>query len=177
MKPRSNSQRLAVSIKKINIRQQSGISLIEVLVALLLVSIAGFSVLTMSSFSMKETNSIRYEVSADYLGQALLARIKTNATLSNQALYQFNSDTAITNTADCDLGCNPLEIARLDSTEWSQEAKDLLPEAQYKTWWVDNQIMLAISWEGPVQEKSSSACPLTDDDAKTCRVYVASVSL
>lgn len=151
----------------------NGISLIEVLVALLLVSIAGFGVLAMSGFSTKESNSLRFEISADYLGRSLLSRAKTNIETNNKAIYTFDSNSIITKPDNCTAGCDATTVARLDIAEWAQEARTILPEVQYQTWWQGDQLHVAIAWTGPVKNNESKDCPFQIKSNQACRVYSA----
>ena len=154
-----------------------GVSLIEVLVALLLVSISGFSVLAMSSFSTQESNSLRFEITADYLGRSLLSRVQANANQDNRAIYTFDTNTGSTEAAgDCINGCSSIAVAKVDVSEWTAEVKSILPEVRYQTWWEMNQLHIAIAWVGPIRNNSALNCPFKTNPNEACRVYTANIA-
>lgn len=156
---------------------QTGVSIIEVVVTLLIISVAGFGVLSMSTFATQESNSLRFEVTADYLGRSLLSRIQVNAVAANKNLYVFDSNAAGSNAMECAEGCNPAQIAALDKAEWISEAQYQLPDVQFRTWWEGNQIKLALAWTGPIERPIAADCPLTLANNQTCQIYTASVLL
>lgn len=154
-----------------------GMSLIEVLVALLLVTITGFGVLSMINFSTQESHYLRFEMTADHLGRALLSRVQANGSALNKDIYATDNTQSSPQAQDCTSGCNPEAIARLDLAEWSAEVSQLLPNAQYRTWWEGNVIRLAIAWQDPSNASPETDCPLSLDEGSACKVYTASVAL
>lgn len=155
----------------------AGVSLIEVLVALLLVSVAGFSILSMTSFANQDSNSLKFEMSADYLARGILSRAEVNASTTNKNTYTFDSDTLNpTEAPDCTSGCSNDEIAVLDIHEWAKEAKDLLPAVQYKSWWTANELHLAIAWHGPIKLEQEKGCPFAKAEQIACKVYTTTIA-
>lgn len=156
--------------------KQTGVSMVEVLVGLLLVSIVGFSVLAMSAFATQESNQLRQELTADYLARTLLSRMQANITPNTVSLYEFNS--AVTSGPDrCDQGCTPADIARLDVKEWTSTAEAMLPNVRYRTWSDNGHLNVAIAWQGPKASLANQSCPLTISDNDTCRTYSAVIPI
>jgi type IV pilus assembly protein PilV len=120
-------------------RQQAGFSLIEVLVAILvlMVGILGVAGMQMVSF---QTNQAAYARSqAIYLAQDIFDRIRANPTgYATSTVYDnvlstssgtIPNDPACVTTAG---GCTPAQMAQQDVREWADNFVDVFSSTDYR---------------------------------------------
>lgn len=105
--------------------RQRGVSLIEVMMAVLifsagLIGLAGLMVMSMRS---NQTGYQRTQVA--YLARNMADRMSANAI----ALWSgsYNGTYPVTTTQSCDAGCSPTQLAKYDQYMWSSQLKTFLP--------------------------------------------------
>jgi len=150
-------------------RRQSGVSLIEVLVTLLILSISGLGMLGMSSLASKEVNQLKLDTTASQLGQALMARSLNHMTQTNAQVFTFDQNRALT-AVDCQQGCNAQQLAQLHVSDWRQAVNTALPRARYATRLIDGALILDLAWAGPTQTVGQ-ACDLQLADDEHCAQF------
>lgn len=150
-------------------RRAQGFSLIEVLIALVILSVGLLGIAAMVSVSMKSKNGSYLRTQALALSSAILDRMRANHTTAVTNGYDGN--TAPTSPTSCNgvapLTCTPAQIAAMDLYEWHTELLNLLgSDATYSitTTGVSqeyNKVTVIISWnDSPTNGtlNGSSAC-------------------
>jgi len=109
-----------------------GFSLIEVLIALVILSVGLLGIAAMVGISMKSKSSSYYRTQALALSGAILDRIRANRATAITGGYNIvvDASTPFTGSAqDCNgtgATCTPAEIATMDLYDWNRELVTLL---------------------------------------------------
>lgn len=115
----------------VNRSRQSGMGMIEVLVALLVLAIGLMGVLGMETRGLQSNQAGYYQSQAMFLAQDILERIRAN----REAIDSYVIDFGAGSTGDCQTDtatCKPTEMAASDLYYWKQSLKDLLPSGDGK---------------------------------------------
>ena len=110
-------------------RVQSGFTLVEVLVAVLVLSIGLVGVAALQGVSLKNTQSAFMRSQATALAYDLADRMRANVLSARLGLY--DPSTAATETAcKSTTGCTPQNMAKHDLAEWNAAVATYLPMGQ-----------------------------------------------
>lgn len=136
-------------------KRVSGFSLIEVLIALVILSVGTLGIAAMMAVSLKNKNSSYSRAQASDLAYTILDRMRANRATAIQHGYdialganpvQYPPDGCIGIAADC----SPSQIADLDLTQWKSSIADILPSGDGSVRTVElNQITeatITIQW-------------------------------
>jgi len=109
--------------------RQSGFTLIEVLVAVIVLSIGLVGVAGLQVVSLKNNQSAFMRSQASALAYDLADRMRANVPGANAAMYDPDAAAA---TANCKTatGCTTQEMAQNDLFEWDAAIATYLPEGQ-----------------------------------------------
>ena len=106
--------------------RQTGFSLIEVLIAALVLSIGLVGVAGLQAMSLKNNQSAYMRTQASALAYDLADRMRSNVSAANSGFY--DPDQAAANTQCSTLaGCSPQEMAQNDLSEWLVTLTGILP--------------------------------------------------
>ena len=107
-------------------KYQSGISLVEVLVTVLLLSIGLVGMAALQNTSMKLAYDSYLRTQASFLAYDLIDRIRANPAMT----YQL-SDGATISDQPCFAGddCSPADLRQHDLHYWKQQSEELLPNS------------------------------------------------
>lgn len=109
---------------------QRGVSLIEVLVAVLIFSIGLIGVAGLLVMATRSNHAAYLRTQVTFLAGNMADRMRANATgLWNGAYNDNNYPTSASQTCSKASPCTPAQVAVRDKYEWSQLLKTLLPEA------------------------------------------------
>ena len=112
-------------------RRSAGFSLIEVLIALVILSVGLLGIAAMVSVSMKSKDSSYLRTQATTDIYAILDRMRANRATATAAGYDVTFTGALATTVPTDGclnsgdSCNPAEIAALDVSQWKAELANL----------------------------------------------------
>lgn len=134
--------------------KQQGFSMIELLIALLILAIGLFGMASLMLTSIKSNQSAAQRSQASWLAYDMLERMRLNserATTTND--YVIAANTNKPNDPDCKTGgCTPTNLALLDKREWMTELSDnALTGTTNRN---GNIFTVTVTW----QEDSSRAC-------------------
>lgn len=127
-------------------RKETGFTLIEILVALLILAIGLFGMASLMLTSMKSNQSAAVRSQASWMAYDIIERMRLNvdrATTTNS--YVMNNSTAIPADPGCKAnGCSAANTAVLDLREWMTDLSTagLLGQIQRN----GNQYTVTISW-------------------------------
>ena len=117
-------------------RKATGFSLIEVLVALLVLSIGLLGLAALQTTSLQYNTGSYYRTQATFLAYDILDRMRANSTaVANAGVYDIETSTLassfLTSTDPaCDTSsCNPASIAAYDLGKWYKRMSLTLPGA------------------------------------------------
>lgn len=156
-------------------RHSAGFSLIEVLIALVILSVGLLGIAAMVSVSMKSKGSSYLRTQALAQANAIIDRMRANRATAITASYDFtdakgivsitagsgNPATSITQQS-CSgdaANCTPAQIADMDMYEWKQDLQNLLAGgvAQNVSFYINTtvvaqyvQVQVAISWDDTI---------------------------
>lgn len=109
-----------------------GFSLVEVLVALLVLSIGLLGLAALQTTSLKYNNESYYRTQATYLAYDIIDRMRANTVGVSNGNYDVPDSTtaasAKSSTAGCAGGiCSTSDLARYDLGSWYNRMADVLP--------------------------------------------------
>ncbi|NQD91987.1 type IV pilus modification protein PilV [Pseudomonas sp. CrR25] len=137
------------------IAQERGFSLIEVLIALLVLAIGLLGMASLMLTSMKSNQSAYQRSQANWLAYDIAERMRLNRDLATSSgSYVITAATTMPEDPGCKAsGCDAGDLARLDIREWMEQ----LDQAGVNGTVVrnGNAYTITLSW----QEDSSTACP------------------
>ncbi len=114
-------------IKAKRSKQQTGFSLIEVLVSLLVLAIGMLGMMSLQNISLQNNASAYYESQAMFLAYDALDRIRTSKNQGNYAIT-LASD-APTTVTDCKSAtCTAAQLAQWDIKDWLENVEEYLPQ-------------------------------------------------
>ncbi len=112
-------------------QQQTGISMLEVLIALLLMTVALLGATSLQITGLQSNRSAYYRSQASVLAYDIADRIRLNAryALGDDDRYSFNTTSStIPNPSDCNddvSGCNAEKIRDSDLRQWAENFVDV----------------------------------------------------
>ena len=109
--------------------RQTGMGMIEVLVALLVLAIGLFGVLSMQTKGLQLNQAGYYQSQAMFLAQDILERIRANREAADSYDTGGFTSTPVSGT-DCETDtatCTPAQMAASDKMYWTQSLVNLLP--------------------------------------------------
>lgn len=109
-----------------NKHRVKGFSLIEVLIALLVLAVGLLGVLALQAASLQHNQSAYLESQAAFLANDILDRMRANK--DNAPIYKTDLDSTVSATKDCASGaCTPSQLVSWDLSQWKQLVADTLP--------------------------------------------------
>lgn len=136
-------------------RKQNGFSMIEVLIALLILAIGLFGMASLMMTSMKSNQSAAVRSQASWLAYDIFERMRLNSAIAiNSGNYVTAASAGVPANPNCkSSGCSATNVAAQDLFEWkTQLVQSGLTGSVART---GNAYTVSIFW----QEDSSTACP------------------
>lgn len=109
--------------------RQKGVSLIEILVTLIILSIGFLGMASVQLMGAKNVASSNYRTLATIYSYDLVERMRSNQEGLNANIYENLSWGSVPEPA-CGSNCNYSGVARRDAWEWSQQLADNLPNGE-----------------------------------------------
>ncbi|MDH3608240.1 MAG: type IV pilus modification protein PilV [Gammaproteobacteria bacterium] len=105
---------LAVSLKK-----QFGTSLIEVLIAVVVMSVGLVGLAALQTLSLKNNHSAYLRTQATFLAYDMVDRMRANVSSAQSGSYVVGIGTAPSGTTNCNTSaCTASDLANFDTNEW-----------------------------------------------------------
>ena len=123
--------------------KNNGFTLIEILVAVLILSISLLGMAGLQLVSLQSSNGALSRSQASMLAYDLAERIRRNTTQADFYINKLN-DTTVTSPACLSSGCSSQELAREDILQWRTSLQNIQGQAVLAR--RDRQITLTISW-------------------------------
>lgn len=137
--------RKVISLQKL----QTGTSLVEVLVSVIIIAIGMLGLAALQNTSLKLSYQSYIRSQATFLAYDLIDRIRANP---DAQIYELTEDATVSQT-DCFAsntnGCSVSEMREFDLYYWREQAKELLPDAIVEVTYDDSQQLysMRINWE------------------------------
>jgi type IV pilus assembly protein PilV len=142
-------------------RNQRGVSLIEVLVAVLIFSIGMIGVAGLLVMATRSNHTAYLRTQAAFLAGNMVDRMSANPVgvwmgSYDSTSYPVSASTAANN--DCSAGCTPDALAQSDQRAWSRQLKTFLPQPQARITCVKSSAgYTPATWVPPSSSTSPSA--------------------
>jgi type IV pilus assembly protein PilV len=162
-------------------KRVAGFSLIEVLIALVILSVGALGIAAMTAVSLKNKNSAYGRAQASDLAYTILDRMRANRATAIQHGYDIAlgadpdkppSDGCIGIAADC----SPAQIADLDLTQWKYSLAGVLPSGDGSIRTVGRnritEVTITIQW---MDRRSGQAADAVNGSATSAAATVSFV--
>ena len=166
-------------LRPLKSRHTAGFSLIEVLIALMILSVGTLGIAAMMAVSLKSKNSAYSRTQANDLAYTILDRMRANRPTAIQHDYDIalGAKPATPPSGGCvglAADCTPAEIANLDLTEWKDSLANILPsgDGSIRTADLDQMTQVTIS----VQWKDKRAAQAPDSGSNTAAPAAVTMS-
>jgi len=108
-------------------RRQGGFTLLEILIAIVILSIGLLGLAGLQATGLKNNYSAYQRTQASLLANEMLDRIRANRQGLEAGAYD-NVDSTVTSDPGCiTSGCSPAQMALHDAHDWATRLSDLLP--------------------------------------------------
>ena len=159
--------------------KQSGITMIEVLVAVLILAIGLLGVAGLQSISLKNTADVFFEQQAMSSAQDLTNRIMANQDAASSGDYADAPPTAAPSTDCSSTACSSAEMAAWDLWQWNDALTNGFgspPSAAASVTWdsAKEAYEIAITWDanGAGSSYTAPTCSSTNNAAAGCNFAV-----
>jgi type IV pilus assembly protein PilV len=129
--------------------RQSGLSLLEVLIAIAVLAIGLLGLAHMQSFGLLNIERAYQRSQATVLAYAIADKMRANVTTANSYLTTFMDPAVAAAQPDCKTtsGCSVGALAENDLFEWQSELTSQLPGATGAITFADGNYTVAITWD------------------------------
>lgn len=125
-------------------RSQQGVSMIEVLIALLIFAIGLLGVAGMQTLALKSTNNSNTRTLVNIHAYEIAERMRANMTAAEDGDY--NSINAVTGATNCMPSCTPAQLAAWDGDEWISNLQADVPTATASVAYASGTATITINW-------------------------------
>lgn len=127
---------------KILVKQQQGMTLIEVVVSMLIIGLGLVMCMSMLQTSLRYQSTSIEQNAAVHLMQDMISRMRMNAKFAEQ--YTFSNNTSNVNCSDSEDGCAQ---AKTDVESWIKSLKRALPDGSAEIANAGNhQYKITVQW-------------------------------
>lgn len=112
-----------------NLRQQTGTTLIEILISLLILAIGLLGMAGLQTVSLRNTQSAYQRTQAAILSTDIVERVRANLQGVEAGSYD-NADGEVTASCNSVSGCTAAQMAANDVAEWKLALATTLPEGE-----------------------------------------------
>lgn len=110
--------------------RRRGFTLMEVLIAIIVMSIGLLGLASMQANGLKNTTSAYQRSQAILLANEMLDRIRANQVGMYSGAYDHLLDGATSDPGCITTGCSPAQMAQYDAFQWSRRVAALLPSGK-----------------------------------------------
>ncbi len=129
-------------------KHQSGISMIESLISLLVISIGLLGIASLQLTSVQQTASAHWHSQAVWYSYEMTDRISANSTDPDNFILYNNIDTDNSYSMDCQANaCTPTQMVTADAEDWSDMVKSLPGGRGVITSPAPNTLTVSVMWE------------------------------
>lgn len=135
-----------MSVKHVSIsRRSTGFTLIEVLVAILILAVGILGLVRLQGTAIQQSNIAMQRTQATLLGYDIANRIRANRDEAKSGGYDSDwSEVPV--TVDCSVVCSAAQLAQHDIAEWLQAVARKLPEGDGQLSVTNNVATIEVRW-------------------------------
>jgi len=111
-------------------KRQTGFTLLEILIAIVVLSIGLLGLAGLQANSLKNNNSAYQRTQASLLANEMLDRIRANRLGLAAGAYDALDSSSTSDPGCITSGCTPAQIAQYDAHDWSDRLDNLLPSGK-----------------------------------------------
>jgi type IV pilus assembly protein PilV len=129
-------------------KKQKGVALLEVLVAVMILSIGFLATSRMQIMGMRFNQGAFFKTQASVMSADMADRMRVNLSGVESGQYDsIDTSTGQTDPGCMTTGCSPTELAQLDAWQWSQSIKNTLPDATGTVTNDNNIFEIEVQWK------------------------------
>ena len=148
----------------LNQRKQRGLTLVESMIALLVISVGLLGIAALQITSMKQNASALNHSRAVWIGYDMADRIRANI---GQFARYAGIDTNTAYSENCTGGCNTIQMVTSDAEEWSAQMQNL-PAGRGMITGNANRLVIAVMWDDEGTGATGTGCDPTNSNDLTC---------
>jgi type IV pilus assembly protein PilV len=149
----------------LNHRHQRGLTLVESMIALLVISIGLLGIAALQITSMKQTSSALNHSQAVWVAYDMADRIRANI---SQFTNYAGIDTDTSYSQDCTSGpCNTTQLITSDAEGWAGQVQNL-PGGRGLVTGNATELLIAVMWDDEGTGASGTNCGNNPQDDLTC---------
>lgn len=127
-----------------SLASQTGVTMIEVLIALLIFAIGLLGVAGMQTLALKSTNNSNARTLVNLHAYEIAERMRANMSAAEDG--EYNGITAVTGATDCMPSCTPAQLAAWDGDEWITNLQADVPTATAAVTYANGTATITINW-------------------------------
>lgn len=130
-------------------KRQSGLSLLEVLIAIAVLGVGLLGLAHMQSFGLLNVEKAYQRSQATVLAYSIADKMRANVTTAGSYLTSFMDPATAAAQANCKTttGCSVGALAENDLSEWNEQLTSELPGATGAITLADGNYTVAITWD------------------------------
>lgn len=142
---------------QINRNRQKGVTLIEVLVAVVVLSVGFLATSRMQIMGMRYNQSAFMKSQAGIIASSIADRMRTNVAGVNAGLYDSVNTTSLPGDPGCmTSGCNLIQLAQLDIRQWGLELNKNLPDGIGKVTNNNGLFQIDVQWSESIDDANQN---------------------
>ncbi|WP_428036008.1 type IV pilus modification protein PilV [Amphritea sp.] len=133
---------------KRRLRQQKGVGMIEVLVALVIISVSMLGLAALQINSVRFNNQAYLRSQATYLAYDIIDRMRANKDEANAGSYSISIGDDSNGSTACETGnCSTAALAAYDKAQWLNTLKTELPKGDGTVSMAGDKITVSVQWD------------------------------
>lgn len=133
-----------ISFMSLQRKNQRGVTMVEVLVAMLIFAIGLLGVAGMQSLALKSTDNSNLRSLVNIHAYEIVERMRANMTAVENG--QYSSITAVSGATNCLPSCTPAQLAAWDADEWLQNLQSDIPSATGSVTYANGIATVTVNW-------------------------------
>lgn len=149
---------------------QRGFTLIEILIALVVLSIGLLGLAGLQANSLKNNNSAYQRTQASLLANEMLDRIRANRQGLDANAYDSIDSTSTSDPGCITSGCTPTQMAQYDADNWATRLANLLPAGRGRVSGAgaDSVFTITVMWDDERTGATGTNCSGDSSVDLTC---------
>jgi type IV pilus assembly protein PilV len=146
-------------------RNQRGVSLVESMIALVVISIGLLGIAALQITSMKQNATALNHSQAVWMAYNMADRIRSNI---NQFVAYSTVDTSSASPQDCMTGaCNTTQMVLSDAADWKTQVENL-PAGRGMVTGDATQLLISVMWDDEGTNATGTGCDPTNASDMVC---------
>lgn len=151
-------------------QSHAGFTLIEILVAMIILSIGFLGLAALQSTAVRGTQATYFRTQADFLANDMAERMRSNAIASSAGDYEYAGGAtsgAICNSASAN--CDAEDLAAHDLSEWVTWVTEALPRGAAEITQAEPPLWeITLRWDERRNGRNGQGCDPLDENDMAC---------